>query len=153
MDCLASTLQLGVNLPVCYPCPYMILGLEDIPGGSTAISFLVWLGLTLLFYLVCYVAALNVVDDLTKNSWVKIPAMWALAVVSAGLMSILHYKPLALVTIMAVTNYSRVQKQISSDNKNFKDPKMSKTLFYIASYGYIFLVLGLAYYFQLNHSF
>jgi len=79
--------------------------------------------------------------------------MWALAVVSAGLMSILHYKPLALVTIMAVTNYSRVQKQISSDNKNFKDPKMSKTLFYIASYGYIFLVLGLAYYFQLNHSF
>ncbi len=153
MGCLASTLQLGVNLPVCYPCPYMILGLEDIPGGSTAISFLVWLGLTLLFYLVCYVAALNVVDDLTKNSWVKIPAMWALAVVSAGLMSILHYKPLALVTIMAVTNYSRVQKQISSDNKNFKDPKMSKTLFYIASYGYIFLVLGLAYYFQLNHSF
>ncbi|MDP7552555.1 MAG: hypothetical protein QF791_05075 [Nitrospinaceae bacterium] len=131
----------------------MILGLEDIPGGSTAISFLVWLGLTLLFYLVCYVAALNVVDDLTKNSWVKIPAMWALAVVSAGLMSILHYKPLALVTIMAITNYSRVQKQISSDNKNFKDPKMSKTLFYIASYGYIFLVLGLAYYFQLNHSF
>ena len=153
MGCLASTLQLGVNLPVCYPCPYMILGLEDIPGGSTAISFLVWLGLTLLFYLVCYVAALNVVDDLTKNSWVKIPAMWALAVVSAGLMSILHYKPLALVTIMAATNYSRVQKQISSDNKNFKDPKMSKTLFYIASYGYIFLVLGLAYYFQLNHSF
>ena len=153
MGCLASTLQLGVNLPVCYPCPYMILGLEDIPGGSTAISFLVWLGLTLLFYLVCYVAALNVVDDLTKNSWVKIPAMWALAVVSAGLMSILHYKPLALVTIMAVTNYSRVQKQISSDNKNFKDPKMGKTLFYIASYGYIFLVLGLAYYFQLNHSF
>ncbi len=153
MGCLASTLQLGVNLPVCYPCPYMILGLEDIPGGSTAISFLVWLGLTLLFYLVCYVAALNVMDDLTKNSWVKIPAMWALAVVSAGLMSILHYKPLVLVTIMAVTNYPRVQKQISSDNKNFKDPKMSKTLFYIASYGYIFLVLGLAYYFQLNHSF
>ncbi len=153
MGCLASTLQLGVNLPVCYPCPYMILGLEDIPGGSTAISFLVWLGLTLLFYLVCYVAALNVMDDLTKNNWVKIPAMWALAVVSAGLMSILHYKPLALVTIMAVTNYSRVQKQISSDNKNFKDPKMGKTLFYIASYGYIFLVLGLAYYFQLNHSF
>ena len=153
MGCLASTLQLGVNLPVCYPCPYMILGLEDIPGGSTAISFLVWLGLTLLFYLVCYVAALNVMDDLTKNNWVKIPAMWALAVVSAGLMSILHYKPLALATIMAITNYSRVQKQISSDNKNFKDPKMGKTLFYIASYGYIFLVLGLAYYFQLNHSF
>ena len=98
----------------------MILGLEDIPGGSTAISFLLWLGYTLLFYLVCYVAALNVMDDLTKNSWVKIPAMWALAVVSAGLMSILHYNPLVLVVIMVVANYSRVQKQISSDNKNLK---------------------------------
>ena len=131
----------------------MILGLEDIPGGSTAISFLLWLGYTLLFYLVCYVAALNVMDDLTKNSWVKIPAMWALAVISAGLMSILHYNPLVLVVIMVVANYSRVQKQISSDNKNLKDPKISKTLFYIASYGYILLVLGFAYYFQLSHSF
>ena len=131
----------------------MILGLEDIPGGSTAISFLLWFGYTLLFYLVCYVAALNVMDDLTKNSWVKIPAMWALAVVSAGLMSILHYNPLVLVVIMVVANYSRVQKQTSSDNKNLKDPKISKTLFYIASYGYILLVLGFAYYFQLSHSF
>ena len=131
----------------------MILGLEDIPGGSTAISFLVWLGYTLLFYLVCYVAALNVMDDLTKNSWVKIPAMWALAVVSAGLMSILHYNPLVLVVLMAAANYSRVQKQVSSDNKNLNNPKMSKTLFNIASYGYIFLVLGITYYFQRNYSF
>ena len=131
----------------------MILGLEDIPGGSTAISFLVWLGYTLLFYLVCYVAALNVMDDLTKNSWIKIPAMWTLAVVSAGLMSILHYNPLVLVVLMAVANYSRVQKQVSSDNKNLNNPKMSKTLFNIASYGYIFLVLGITYYFQRNYSF
>ncbi len=131
----------------------MILGLEDIPGGSTAISFLVWLGYTFLFYLVCYVAALNVMDDLTKNSWVKIPAMWTLAVVSAGLMSILHYNPLVLVVLMAVANYSRVQKQVSSDNKNLNNPKMSKTLFNIASYGYIFLVLGITYYFQRNYSF
>ena len=131
----------------------MILGLEDIPGGSTAISFLLWLGYTLLFYLVCYVAALNVMDDLTKNSWVKIPAMWTLAVVSAGLMSILHYNPLVLVVLMAVANYSRVQKQVSSDNKNLNNPKMSKTLFNIASYGYIFLVLGITYYFQRNYSF
>ena len=131
----------------------MILGLEDIPGGSTAISFLLWLGYTLLFYLVCYVAALNVMDDLTKNSWVKIPAMWTLAVVSAGLMSILHYNPLVLVVLMAAANYSRVQKQVSSDNKNLNNPKMSKTLFNIASYGYIFLVLGITYYFQRNYSF
>ena len=131
----------------------MILGLEDIPGGSTAISFLLWFGYTLLFYLVCYVAALNVMDDLTKNSWVKIPAMWALAVVSAGLMSILHYNPLVLVVIMVAANYSRVQKQVSSDNKNLNNPKMSKTLFNIASYGYILLVLGITYYFQRNYSF
>ena len=32
----------------------MILGLEDIPGGTTFIAFAVWLVLTGLYYLVCY---------------------------------------------------------------------------------------------------
>ena len=125
----------------------MILGLEDIPGGSIAVSFFIWLGLTGLFYLVCYMAALNVMDDLTKNSWIKIPAMWGLSVVSAGLMSILNYKPLILFFIMAAANHSRVQKQAAPDNEKFKGLQVNKPLFYIASYGYIFLVLGLTYYF------
>jgi hypothetical protein len=38
----------------------MILGLDDIPGGTAFISFLFWIILTGLYYLVCYQAALNV---------------------------------------------------------------------------------------------
>ena len=53
----------------------MILGLEDIPGGTPLFSFFVWLALSGLFYLVCYVAVLNVLDDITRNSLLKIPAM------------------------------------------------------------------------------
>ncbi|KMP11947.1 hypothetical protein UZ36_02595 [Candidatus Nitromaritima sp. SCGC AAA799-C22] len=128
----------------------MILGLEDIAGGTAIVSFFIWLGLTFLFYLVCYVAALNVIDDLTKNSWVKIPAMWGLSVVPAGLMNILHYNPLVLFVLMIAANYFRVQQLASPDNEKFKDIKINKTLFYAASYGYIFLVLGLTWYFQLN---
>lgn len=62
----------------------MVLGLDDIPGGAGILSFLIWLVLSGLFYLVCYQAALNVLDDVTKNSLLKIPAMLAAAVPSAG---------------------------------------------------------------------
>ena len=53
----------------------MILGLEDIPGGTPLFSFFIWLALSGLFYLSCYVAVLNVLDDITRNSLLKIPAM------------------------------------------------------------------------------
>ena len=66
----------------------MILGLEDIPGGTPLFSFFIWLGLSGLFYLVCYVAVLNVLDDLTRNSLLKIPAMLGAAIPLAGLMEI-----------------------------------------------------------------
>ena len=130
----------------------MILGLDDITGGIETVAFLIWLGLTFLFYLVGYVAALNVVDDLTKNSWIKIPAMWGLSIITAGLMIILNYNPLILFFIMLVANYLRLKNMTSSYNEKFKDLKINKALFYIASYGYIFLVLGITHYidFRIN---
>ena len=84
---------------------HMILGLDDIAGGREIVGFFVWLGLTFLFYLVGYVAALNVVDDLTKNRWIKIPAMWVLAFVTSSLMSVLNYNPLILFFVMLVANH------------------------------------------------
>ena len=125
---------------------YMILGLDDITGGIETVAFLIWLGLTFLFYLVGYVAALNVMDDLTKNSWIKIPAMWGLSIITAGLMSILNYNPLVLFFIMLVANFLRLKNLTSHRNKKLKDFKINKALFYISSYGYIFLVLGITHY-------
>ena len=130
----------------------MVLGLDDITGGIEIVAFLIWLGLTFLFYLVGYVAALNVVDDLTKNSWIKIPAMWGLSIITAGLMIILNYNPLILFFIMLAANFLRLKNLTSHHNEELEGFKVNKALFYISSYGYIFLVLGITHYinFRIN---
>lgn len=130
----------------------MILGLDDITGGREIVGFFVWLGLTFLFYLVGYVAALNVIDDLTKNRWIKIPIMWGLAFVTSGLMSILNYNPLILFFVMLVANYFRLKNLTLSNNERIEKFAPSKAIFYIASYGYILLVLGITHYIDFRNS-
>ena len=130
----------------------MILGIDDITGGREIIDFLVWLGLTCLFYLVGYAAALNVLDDLTKNSWVKIPTMWSLSFFTSGLMNILNYNPLILFFIMLVANYFRLKNVTVFDKEKSKELKLNKTVFYLASYGYIFLVLMVSHYFNFQNN-
>jgi hypothetical protein len=126
----------------------MILGLDDITGGKEIVNFFIWLGLTFLFYLVSYVATLNVIDDLTKNRWIKIPAMWGFALVTSGLMSILSYNPLVLFFFMLVANHFRLKKLSLYNSEKNKNPNPSKAIFYIASYGYILLVLVITHYIE-----
>ena len=130
----------------------MILGLDDITGGREIVGFFVWLGLTFLFYLVGYVAALNVIDDLTKNRWIKIPIMWGLAFVTSGLMSILNYNPLILFFVMLVANYFRLKNLTLSNNEKIENFAPSRAIFYIASYGYIFLVLATTHYINFRNN-
>ena len=130
----------------------MILGLDDITGGREIVGFFVWLGLTFLFYLVGYVAALNVIDDLTKNRWIKIPVMWGLAFLTSGLMIILNYNPLILFFVMLVANYFRLKNLTLSNNEKFENFAPSKAIFYIASYGYILLVLGITHYIDFRNA-
>ena len=125
----------------------MILGLDDIPGGTTVISFLIWFVLTGLYYLVCYLAALNVLDDVTRNSWLKVPVMMLAAIPAAGLMAIFQYKPFVFAILVSIANYFRVQKIIQTPNSKWGNIKINPTLFYLASYGYIALLATLAFYF------
>ena len=125
----------------------MILGLDDIPGGTTFISLLIWVILTGLYYLVCYMAALNVLDDVTRNSWLKLPAMMLAAIPAAGLMTIFQYKPFIFAILVSIANYFRVQKIIRTPSSKWGDMKINPTLFYLASYGYIVLLTILAFYF------
>ena len=124
----------------------MILGIDDIAGGQTILSFLIWVVLTGLFYLVGYVAALNVIDDLTENRLLKIPAMIAASAICAVLMSIFSYQPLALFLLMAISNYFRVPKIAAKFQS--KGITANTPLFYSASYLYIALVPILALYLQ-----
>jgi hypothetical protein len=123
----------------------MILGLEDIPGGTPLVAFLIWLALSGLYYLVCYLAVLNVLDDQTQNSLFKIPVMLAAAIPSAGLMAVFHYIPSVLGALMCVMNFFRIRTMQKSEK--WKDVKINPSLFYLASYGYIFTLIALAIYF------
>ena len=123
----------------------MILGLEDIPGGTPFVAFLIWLVLSGFYYLVCYLAVLNVLDEQTQNSLFKIPAMLAAAIPSAGLMAVFNYKPFVLGALMCVMNLYRIRTMQTSDK--WKDVKINPSLFYLGSYGYIFTLIVLAIYF------
>jgi len=126
----------------------MILGIEDITGGATLLAFLIWLGFTGLFYVALYLTVLNVSDDFTKNSFLKIPLLLLLAPVSSFFMAIFNYNPILLFFIMMISNYFRVRKMDKKDHSRFKGIQINKPLFYTASYLYIIGVFSLASWFQ-----
>ncbi len=125
----------------------MILSWEDIAGGETIAAFLVWLVLTGLFYLVCYIAVLNVIDDLSRNSSMKVPMMFGASIPTAGLMAIFGYKPLVWVVLVAVANYFRV-RELGQPGKKLAGLAVNRPLFYMGSYLYIAMVGIMAFYFQ-----
>ena len=126
----------------------MILGIDDIAGGATILSFLRWLGLSVLFYLACYLAVINIIDDFTKNSPIKLPVMLLAALPSAFIMTMFNYEPLILAIIMGISNFHRVKSLSSPDNKRFAGLQIKRGLFYTSSYLYIAAVCFLAYYLQ-----
>ena len=127
----------------------MILGIDDIAGGAAILSILKWLGLSFLFYIVCYLIILNMIDDFTKNSPAKVPLMLLAALPSAFVMTALNYQPLVLAILMGVSNFHRVKDLSSPGNKRFAGLKINNGLFYASSYLYIITVCFLAYYLQM----
>jgi hypothetical protein len=78
--------------------------------------------------------------------------MWGVALITSGLMSILSYNPLILFFFMLVANHFRLKKlSLYNDEKN-RNSNPSKAIFYIASYGYIFLVLVITHYIEFLNS-
>lgn len=113
-------------------------------------QYIFWTILTMLFYVVCYLAVLNLIDEITKNSYLKIPAMLSASVPGAFLMAILEYQPIFLFAFIIFTNYYRVKQILAPNNPNkkFNGLKLNPILFFSASYFYILLLCSLAYYFQ-----
>lgn len=126
----------------------MILGWDDIIGGTSILAFLIWLGLTGIFYLVAYIAALNTFDHITKNSVIKIPLLLAVAPVAAFLISIFSYNPLALFVLMMISNYFRVKNLGGPGDTRYQGLTLNRPLFYTASYLYIIAVYGLSAWYQ-----
>ena len=53
---------------------------------------------------------------------------------------------------MLAANYFRLKKLSLSNNEKYKNLNPSKAIFYIASYGYILLVLGITHYIDFRNS-
>ena len=128
----------------------MILGIDDIAGGATILSILRWLGLSFLFYIVCYLAVVNIIDDFTKNSPLKIPLLLIASLPSAFVMKLFNYEPLTLAILMGISNYHRVKDLSNPQNKRFAGLQVKKSLFYTSSYLYIIMLCVLTYYMQIH---
>lgn len=126
----------------------MILGWDDIIGGNTILAFLIWVSLTGIFYLACYLAALNTCDHITKNSILKIPLLLVIAPCAAFMIAIFNYNPLMLFLLMMISNHFRVKNLGGPQDKRFEGLILNKPLFYTASYLYIIAVYGLSAWFQ-----
>lgn len=120
----------------------MVLNLEDITG----FGFLVWLLFTGLFYLVLYMAVLNIVDDKMGNNPVKIPLLLALSGPAAFMIAMFEYTPMILFFLMVASNYFRVRNQTNLKDSN---TPVNKPLSYMASFIYLIALYGLAEWFQL----
>ena len=114
-------------------------------------EYIIWIILSLLFYVVCYLAVLNLIDDFTRNNYLKIPSMIIASIPSAFLMAILDYRPIFFFALIIFTNYYRIEQILNPENtpKKLLGLKLNPKLFYCSSYLYIVLMCGLAYYFQM----
>ena len=54
--------------------------------------------------------------------------------------------------IMLVANFFRLKKLSAHDNESYTDLKLNKIIFYLASYGYIFLVLAVTHYIDFRNN-
>ncbi|QPJ65760.1 MAG: hypothetical protein G3M78_10300 [Candidatus Nitrohelix vancouverensis] len=128
----------------------MILTLEDIPGGGNIAQFLVWLVQSVLFYLVCFTAMMNASDDFTGNHWIKVPLMWGLSFITAGLMAVLSYHPPILIVVMLIANWFRIKKQETDALQETPPRSINLPIYILGSYGYILLTLYLNYFIRIS---
>jgi hypothetical protein len=106
-----------------------------------------WVGLSLLFFLVSYLAVVNVLEDLLDNFFLKIPAMLFISIPMGFLMAIFSYQPIFMIGIASIANYYRVVQK-SKSMKDQDNKKYSVTYHFVGSYLYLFLLCVLGYYFQ-----
>ena len=122
----------------------MVTSWKDITG----IGFVIWLFFTGLFYLVLYMAVLNITDQKTDRPFLKIPVLLALSPPAAFFISIFNYEPTLLFFLMMVSNYFRVRDFKFSDDKKTGKYAGQKKWSYLASYLYIVSVYALAVWMQ-----
>lgn len=97
--------------------------------------------------LIFHFAIPPLIDGLTMNRWIKIPAVILLALLAAFFMYLIKLVPIYLFFIWILLNQSYL-KEIVRPGFAFK---INKPLYYISSYLYIILACGLAIFLQMEN--
>ena len=105
-----------------------------------------FIGLSLLFFLVSYLAVVNVLEDILSNPFLRIFTMSLLSVPMGFLMAIFGYQPIFMIAIASIANYYRITQK-SKTKKNQGEIYLTVYCF-IGGYLYLFLLCVLGYYFQ-----
>ena len=105
-----------------------------------------FIGLSLLFFLVSYLAVVNVLEDILSNSFLRIFTMLLLSVPMGFLMAIFGYQPIFMIAIASVANYYRIVQKSKVKKDNGEEYLAAYCFF--GSYLYLFLLCILGYYFQ-----
>ncbi len=105
------------------------------------------IGLSLLFFLVSYLAVVNILEDLLDNVFVRIPIMGLFSIPMGFLMAIFSYQPIFMIAVASVANYYRVIQKAKS-KKDQGQKKHATAYYFVGSYLYLFLLCVLGYYFQ-----
>jgi hypothetical protein len=106
-----------------------------------------FIGLSLLFFLVSYLAVVNVLEDLLGNPFLRIFTMLLLSVPMGFLMAIFSYQPIFMIAIASVANYYRIVQKSKSKSDQGSQEYLTAYCF-IGSYVYLLLLCVLGYYFQ-----
>jgi hypothetical protein len=106
-----------------------------------------FIGLSLLFFLVSYLAVVNVLEDILKNPFLRIFTMFLLSAPMGFLMAIFSYQPIFMIAIASIANYYRIVQK-SKTKKDKGDEEYLTAYCFAGSYLYLFLLCILAYYFQ-----
>jgi hypothetical protein len=106
-----------------------------------------FIGLSLLFFLVSYLAVVNVLEDLLSNPFLRIFTMLLLSAPMGFLMAIFSYQPIFMIAIASVANYYRILQK-SKAKRDQGNKEYLTTYCFVGSYLYLFLLCVLGYYFQ-----
>jgi len=111
---------------------------------------IIWIGKSLLILAIFHFGVPTFVDAATRNSWAKLPAMLFCAIVAGVFMAWLRYAPYLLFFLWLILTYYNLQVMTERKFENESGMRMSKPVFYLASYSYVVLSCLLAWFFQIE---
>ena len=109
-------------------------------------EFIYWIGLSILFFLVSYLAVVNLLEDLIEKKILKFFVIIFISILMGFLIAIFNYQPIFMIAVASITNYYRVMHKTKTTKGYNKKTYLINH--FMISYLYLFLLCVFGYYFQ-----